>query len=168
MKKYNIAIPSNSDVRIQLIFYVKHILCSQFALLMRLSNNSDTLTGRYSTTLFLWHYGLRYNGCCSSDTGLLQIRKIVVVRAPGMPGTFSPPPRDSDPDMHHVRAVMSAPECMPGSLTSGFLWSRWHGKRSWYSRSMHNPNPQFYVSGKRPMSFQNIVTIKPFYIGGLV
>ena len=34
-------------------------------------------------------------------------------------------------------------------LTSGFLWSRWRDKRSRHSRRMRNP--QFYVSGKRPM-----------------
>ena len=39
--------------------------------------------------------------------------------------------------------------CMPGSLTSGFLWSRWRGKRSRHSQHMRNP--QFYVSGKRPI-----------------
>ena len=38
---------------------------------------------------------------------------------------------------------------MPGSLTSGFLWSRWRGKRSRHSRRMRNP--QLYVSGKKPM-----------------
>ena len=70
-----------------------------------------------------------------------------VAHAPGMPGTFSPPPRVSDPDMHHGTCVMHVPWCMPGSLTSGFLWSRWRGKRSRHSRRMRNP--QFYVSGKR-------------------
>ena len=34
------------------------------------------------------------------------------------------------------------------SLTSGFLWSQWRGKRSRHSQRMRNP--QFYVSGKRP------------------
>ena len=71
------------------------------------------------------------------------------VDAPGMPGTFSPPPRVSDPDMHHGTCVTHVPWCMPGSLTSGFLWSRWRGKRSRHSRRMRNP--QFYISGKRPM-----------------
>ena len=28
--------------------------------------------------------------------------KLRVAHAPGMPGTFPPPPRISDPDMHHV------------------------------------------------------------------
>ena len=58
-----------------------------------------------------------------------------------MPGPFSPSPRVSDPDM---------PWYMPGSLTSGFLCSRWRWKRSRHSRRMHNP--QFFVSGKRPMA----------------
>ena len=35
------------------------------------------------------------------------------------------PPRNSDPDMHHGTCVTNVPWCMPGSLTSGFLWSRW-------------------------------------------
>ena len=66
-----------------------------------------------------------------------------------MQGTFSPPPRNSNPDMHHGTCVTHVPWCMPGSLTSGFLWSRWRGKRSRHSRRMRNP--QFCVSGKRPM-----------------
>ena len=55
--------------------------------------------------------------------------------------------RVSDPDMHHGTCVTHVPWCMPGSLTGGFLWSRWLGKRSRLSRCMRNP--QFYVSGKR-------------------
>ena len=38
----------------------------------------------------------------------------------GMSGAFSPPPRVSDPDMHHMH-----PWSMPWSLTNGFSWSRW-------------------------------------------
>ena len=71
-----------------------------------------------------------------------------VAHAPGMPGTFPPPPPVSNPDMHHGICVTHMPWCMPGSLASGFLWSRWWGKRIRHSRRMHNP--QFYVSGKRP------------------
>ena len=63
------------------------------------------------------------------------------------PGTFSPPPWVSDPDMHHGTCVTHVPWCMPGSLTSGLLWSQWRGKRSRYSRR----NSQFYVSGKKSM-----------------
>ena len=55
----------------------------------------------------------------------------------------------SDPDMHHGTCVTHVPWCMPGSLNCGFLWSWWRGKRSRHYRCMRNP--QFYVSGKRPM-----------------
>ena len=72
-----------------------------------------------------------------------------VAQATGMPGTFSPPPRVGDPDMHHGTYITHVPWCMPGSLTSCFLWSWWREKRSRHSRRMRNP--QFYVSGKRPM-----------------
>ena len=75
--------------------------------------------------------------------------KLQVAHGPGMPGTFSPPPRVSDPDMHHCTCVMHVPWCMLGSLTSGFLWSRWREKRSRHSRRMRNP--LFSVSAKRPM-----------------
>ena len=57
-----------------------------------------------------------------------QIRKIAGVHAPGMPGTFSPSPQVSDPDMHHGTCVTHVPWCMSGSLTSGFLWNRRWGK----------------------------------------
>ena len=77
---------------------------------------------------------------------LTRYAKLRVAHAPGMPGTFSPSPQVSDRDMHHGTCVTHVPWCMPGSLTSGFVWSRWWGKRS---RCMRNP--QFYVSGKRPM-----------------
>ena len=46
----------------------------------------------------------------------------------GNAGSFSPPPEAKDPDMHHGTCVTHVPWCMPGSLTSGFLWSRRRGK----------------------------------------
>ena len=51
-----------------------------------------------------------------------------VVHAPGMPGTFSPPPRVNDPDMHHGTCVTHVPWCMSGSQTRGFLRSRRQGE----------------------------------------
>ena len=80
---------------------------------------------------------------------LARYVKFRVAHAPGMPGTFSPPPLVSDPDMHHGTGVTHVPWCMSGSLTSGFIWSRWQGKRSRHSRRMRNP--KFHVSGKRPI-----------------
>ena len=38
---------------------------------------------------------------------------------------FPRPPQVSDPGMHHSTCVTHMPRCMPGSLTSGFLWNRW-------------------------------------------
>ena len=64
-----------------------------------------------------------------------------------MPETLSPPSRIGVPDMHHVRDHV--PRCKPGSLISGFLWSRLRGKRPRHSWCMRNP--KFYVPGKRPM-----------------
>ena len=86
---------------------------------------------------------------CPHKGPLTRYVTLRVAHAPGMPGTFTPPPRVSDPDMHHGTCVTHVPWYMPGSLTSGFLWSRWRGKRSRHYRRM--PNPQFYVSGKRPI-----------------
>ena len=72
-----------------------------------------------------------------------------VAHAQGMPVTFSPPLRVSDPDLYHGTCVTHVPWCMPGLLTSGYRWSRWQGKRSRHSPRM--PNPQFHVFGKRYM-----------------
>ena len=78
---------------------------------------------------------------------LARYVKLRAAHAPGMPGTFSMPPRVSDPDMHHATCVTHVPWCIPGSLTSSFIWIRWRRKRSRHSRRMRKP--QFYVSGKR-------------------
>ena len=85
----------------------------------------------------------------SHHGSLTRYAKLRVAHAAGMPGTFSPPPRVSDPGMHRGTCVTHVPWCMSGSLTSSFLWSRWRGKRSQHSWRMRNP--QFCVSGKRPM-----------------
>ena len=63
----------------------------------------------------------------------------------------------SDPDMHHGTCVTHAPWFMPGPLTGGFLRSRGQWKRSWHSQRMRNP--QFYVSGKRPMASKSIWSV---------
>ena len=84
------------------------------------------------------------------DGPLSRYVKLRLAHAPGMPGTVSPPPRVSDPDMHHDTCVTYVPWCMPGLLTSGFLWSRWRWKPARHSRCMRNT--QFYLSGKRPIA----------------
>ena len=93
-----------------------------------------------------------YHKKCPSFIGkgpLARYVKLRVAHAPGMQRAFCPLPRVSDPDMHHGTCVTHVPWCMPGSLTGGFLWRWCRGKRSRHSQRMRNP--QFYVSGKRPM-----------------
>ena len=91
-----------------------------------------------------------WNGFLSSKNGALTRNiKLQAEHAPGMPGTFSLPPRVSDLDMHHGTCVEHVLWSMLGSLTSGFPWSRWQQKRSRHFRRMRNP--QFYVSGKSPI-----------------
>ena len=90
---------------------------------------------------YAWKHAWTCNGPLARNV------KLRVAHAPGMSGTFSPPPRVSDPDMHHDTCVTHVPWCMPGSLTSGFHWNRWWRKRSRHSRCMRNP--QFYVSGNK-------------------
>ena len=86
-----------------------------------------------------------------------------VAHAPGISGTFSPPPLVSDPVMHHGTCVTHEPWCMPESQTSGFLWGRWRGKRSRHSQRMRHT--QFYVSGKRPMpvNHSQIIWVNNFH-----
>ena len=85
---------------------------------------------------------------------LTRYVKLRVAHEPGIPVTFSQPPRVSDPDMDHGTCVTSVPWCMPGSQTSGFLWSRWRGKRFRNSRRMRSP--QSYVSDKRSMEIRSM------------
>ena len=101
-----------------------------------------------------------------------QIYKIAGCACAGNAGNvFFPPQRVSVPNMHHGTCVTYVPWCMPGSLTSDFVWSRWRGKRSRHTRCMRNP--QFYVSGMRPilhtcrtmdMLWEKFRWILPFYM----
>ena len=78
-----------------------------------------------STKMYL---NVHHKGVDITPWASCQIRKIAVAHAPGMPGTFSPSPQVSDPDMHHGTCVTHVPWCMPGSLYSSFLWNWRRGK----------------------------------------
>ena len=80
----------------------------------------------------------------ASHRPLVRKIKLQVVHALGMPGTVSLPPWVGDPNMHHGTCMRQMPWCMPGSLTSSFLWSQWQGKCSRHSMCMCNP-PFFYL-----------------------
>ena len=65
----------------------------------------------------------------------------------------------------HCLWVLAMSTCflyMPGSLPSGFIWSRWRGKRSRHSRHMRNA--QFYVSGKRSIKFAQPYVVVCFVV----
>ena len=68
------------------------------------------------------YIGNSFTGKMITAWASCQIRKIAGAHAPGMLGTFSPPPRVSNPDMHHGTCVTHVPWCMPGTLSRGFLW----------------------------------------------
>ena len=78
---------------------------------------------------------------------LARYVKLRLSNAPEMPGAFSPPPRVSDPDIHHGTCVTHVPWCMLVSLTSGFRWSRWRERRSRHSRRMRTRNFTYLVRG---------------------
>ena len=86
-------------------------------------------------------------GCCTPVTGLLpdtQNCRLCMHRE--CRERF---PRHRGLGIRHASRRASLPWCMPGLLISGFLWRWLRGKGSRHSRRLHNP--QFYVSGKRPM-----------------
>ena len=99
-----------------------------------------------------------------SNTGhshgpLARYVKLRFVHAPGMPGTFSPPPRVSDPDMHQGTCMTHVPWCIPGSLTSSFIGSRWWGKRS---RRMRHLQFSYLVRG--PWKTTCILSIRNHFL----
>ena len=83
-----------------------------------------------------WNCGLRMRRECRERFPLHQLQRKPLV---------------SNPGMHHGTCVTHVPWCMSGSLTCGC-----RGKRSRHSRRMRNP--QFYVSGKRPMALSAVMT----------
>ena len=80
---------------------------------------------------------------------LTRYVKLRVAHAPGMPGTFPRHRGLAIPPCITTHAWRTCCDTLPGSFTSGSLWSGWREKRSRHSRRMRNL--QFYVSGKRPI-----------------
>ena len=128
--------------------YVSH--AHSIVLLYSVGNKITTITTTSPNLINIWKSALSANSLLpltwcvallkrSNDNVKIlpwascQIRKIAGCACAGNAGNVFP---------------ATVPWCRPGSLTSGFLWSRWRGKRSRHSRRMRKP--QFYVSGKRP------------------
>ena len=57
------------------------------------------------------------------------LTRYVKLRVAQVPGTFFPPARVSDPDMHRGTCLMHVPRCMPGLLTSKWWWRCRHSRR---------------------------------------
>ena len=92
---------------------------------------------------------------------LTRYAKLRVAHASWMPGMFTRHRLQrktlvSDPSMHHGTCVTHVLWCMSGSLTRGD-----GEKRSRHSRRMRNP--QFYVSGKRPVGLSVLSHSTFFY-----
>ena len=124
-----------------------------------INTNLSELTHNFFTWKAPYTWGFFLHTQVLSPCASCQIPKIAYCAWTGMPGTFSPPPWVSDPDMHHGTCVMHVPWCMPGSLTSGFHWSRCRGKRSQHSRRMRNLT--YLVRGPRYNTYFRGV---PWYI----
>ena len=132
-------------IRLPNLYQLKQFPYRKMSLKMSLLQNSIHLVSAIGQSLFSTLDISRGNAFRNNSQYINTCQILKVAHAPGMPGTLSPPPRVSDPDMHHDTCVTH----VPWSLTSGFLWSRWWGKRSRHSQRMRSP--QFYVSGEGPV-----------------
>ena len=95
---------------------------------MHYKSENTCCCASWQWTTLGWYYSVALEAAPLIQWASCQIRKIADAHAPGMPGTFSPSPQVSDPDMHHGTCVTHVPWCMPGSLYSSFLWNRRRGK----------------------------------------
>ena len=100
------------------------------------------------TILAAFCYGILWQIKCRGP--LARSVKLRAAHAPGMPGTFSPPPQVSDLDMHHGTCVTARAVMHAGIANPRFPLKAVAGKRSRHSWRMRNP--QFCVSGKRPIA----------------
>ena len=100
-----------------------------------------------STTVLPINHVIQMPQCLSGfvNHDYCQIRKIAGCAYAGNAANVFP----AAAGYRSRHASRHVPWCMPGSLASGFLWSWWREKRSWYSRR----NLKVYVSGKGPMAW---------------
>ena len=87
---------------------------------------------------------------------LTRYVKLRDAHAPGMPGTFHPPPTSKEIASYRPRRASRHVRDSRAVMGVGIDKPRWRGKRSQHSRRMRNP--QFYVSGKRPITSQEMCT----------
>ena len=128
-------------------YLVPYLPCftSQIVLYFTKNHRTPLLLARSLNSFYRYIDGLVQD--CSNGPFARYV-KLRVTHAPGMPGMFSPSSRVSDPDMQHGTCVTHVPWCMPESLTSDFLWSRWRGKT--FPAFPVHAHPQ-WASYKRPI-----------------
>ena len=104
--------------------------------------------------------------CCQ----ILKIAGCACTRNAGK--RFPPPPRVSDPDMHHDMCVTHVPWCMPGSLTCDFLWFRWRGNVPGMPGACATRNFMYLARGPIRIAFRswisNCISIKVLDVVGQV
>ena len=93
------------------------------------------------------------------------IARYVKLRTAHVPRMFSPPPRLSNPGMHHGTCVMHTSWCMPGSLTSGSFWSRWRAKRPGISGACTTRNFAYLARGPltKAITISVLWSMRPTY-----
>ena len=130
-----------------LLYIIQHILC--FLLLL------------YSFFYPLASHWLRFpfTHLRRINGPLTRYAKLRVAHAPGIPGTFSPPRPSKENASERSRHASQHVRRARAVMRVGIVNMR--GKRSWHSQRMRDP--QFCVSGKRPMVYRKLFIRLPDY-----
>ena len=81
---------------------------------------------------------------------LTRYVKLQVAHAPGIPGTFPPPPTSKETASKRSRRASRHVRDASGVMHVGIAYPRWRGKT--FPAFPAHAHPQFYVYGKRPIS----------------
>ena len=120
----------------------------------------------YQRTFICYRYQIIRHG------PLIRYVNLRVAHVPGMPGTLSPPPRVTDPDLHHGTWVTQVSWCMSGfplKLKAGktFLVSPAHAQstilRIWYEAHW-NATGHIYLSYRCLASSNHGAKIRNIYL----
>ena len=95
---------------------------------------------------YRWYISI---GCLNRNFWVAVYVKLLVALGPGMAGTFFPATDLKEITRSRSRHASRHVRHARAALHVGIANPRWRGRRSRHSRRM--PNPQFYVSGERPV-----------------
>ena len=85
-------------MKMMMMMMMMMIMMMMMMIMIIIINNKKILTPSIWETI--WYEAVAIDVAKILPWGFYQIRKIAGCACTGMPGTFSPPPRVSDPDMH--------------------------------------------------------------------